>query len=287
MVAEVYECADVMPRAGSPIGRERVFTLFDQRSKSNNLRVHAGPPRHSGSAKLADDPVLSVISPAHTDRLEPLQPIVRQSVNEAVYRELRNKLMHGEFPAGRLLGIQHLADALGTSTMPVREALRRLIAEQGLEPMRNGTTRVPLITRARLNDMRRARVLIEGTVTEWAAPKLSVASLDRLEQLAIEITHARRTREGVPASLEKNRVFHFTIYEAAASPVMTAMIESLWLQSGAYLREKRELLHNNKQPADHLHEFTVQAIRKGDYRRARECIETDVSWVFDRLDPGA
>lgn len=226
----------------------------------------------------------SAVPATRADRLEALQPIPRQSVNEAVYQALRNKLMHGEYRAGQVLGIQYLADAMGTSTMPVREALRRLVAQQGLEPMRNGTTRVPLITRVRLNDMRRARVLIEGTVTEWAAPKLSAASLDRLEQLAIEITAARRSREGVAVSLEKNRIFHFTLYEASGSPVMTAMIESLWLQSGAYLREKRELLHTDKHPADRLHESTVDAIRKGDFARARECMEKDVSWVFDRLD---
>jgi DNA-binding GntR family transcriptional regulator len=217
------------------------------------------------------------------DPLTALQPIVRQSVNESVYRALRNKLMHGEYRAGQVLGIQSLADALGTSTMPVREALRRLVAQQGLEPMRNGMTRVPLITGERLADMRRSRVLIEGTVTEWASPRLDAAALDMLAKLAQDITQARRTPGGVATSLEKNRVFHFTIYAAAGSPVMMAMIESLWLQSGAYLRDTRELLHSNTLPPDLLHEATVTAIRSGDHARARQCIEQDVTWVFDRL----
>ena len=47
------------------------------------------------------------------DPLTALQPIVRQSVNESVYQALRNKLMHGEYRAGQILGIQYLADALG------------------------------------------------------------------------------------------------------------------------------------------------------------------------------
>ncbi|UPL21714.1 GntR family transcriptional regulator [Alcaligenes faecalis] len=215
--------------------------------------------------------------------LEAFQPIVRQSVNEAVYQALRNKLMHGEYRAGQVLGIQYLADALGTSTMPVREALRRLVAQQGLEPLPNGTTRVPLITKACLSDIRRARVLIEGTVTEWAGPFLTPSVLDQLEQLAQEITQERRTPKGVASSLEKNRIFHFTIYGAAQSPVMLAMIESLWLQSGAYLRETREQLHN-EDSADHLHESTVKALRAGKFAQARQYIQEDVSWIFDRLD---
>ncbi|MGO3132208.1 MAG: GntR family transcriptional regulator [Alcaligenes sp.] len=222
-------------------------------------------------------------APSTSAPLEAFQPIVRQSVNEAVYQALRNKLMHGEYRAGQVLGIQYLADALGTSTMPVREALRRLVAQQGLEPLPNGTTRVPLITKACLSDIRRARVLIEGTVTEWAGPYLTSALLDQLEQLAREITQERRTPQGVASSLEKNRIFHFTIYGAAQSPVMLAMIESLWLQSGAYLRETRELLHN-KDSADQLHESTVKALRAGKFTEARQYIQEDVSWVFDRLD---
>lgn len=215
--------------------------------------------------------------------LEAFQPIVRQSVNEAVYQALSNKLMHGEYRAGQVLGIQYLADALGTSTMPVREALRRLVAQQGLEPLPNGTTRVPLITKARLSDIRRVRVLMEGMVTEWAGPHLSSSTLNQLERLAREITQERRTPKGVASSLEKNRIFHFTIYGAAQSPVMLALIESLWLQSGAYLRETRELLHN-KNSADQLHESTIKALRAGNFSEARQYIQQDVSWVFDRLD---
>jgi len=130
-----------------------------------------------------------------------IKPVVRSSVSDAVYQTLRNKLMHGEYPAGQLLGIQDLANALETSTMPVREALRQLVAQQGLEPMRSGTVRVPLITPERLDDIRRSRVLVEGTVTEWAGPRLTARQLDGLERLAAEITVARRSREGLVDSL--------------------------------------------------------------------------------------
>lgn len=221
---------------------------------------------------------------AAPDALSMLTPITRSSVNESVYQALRTKLMHGEYLAGQPLGIQYLADALGTSTMPVREALRRLVAQQGLEPLPNGTTRVPLITRESLIDIRRSRMLIEGTAVEWAAPHLSSAQLDTLERLSGEITEARRTREGIPISLEKNLIFHFTLYQAAQSPVLMATIESLWLQSGAYLRATREFLHTDEQPADRLHEQCVAALRAGDATTARQRIEEDISWIFDRLN---
>ena len=60
--------------------------------------------------------------------------------------------------------------------------------------------------------------------------------------------------------------------------------QTVFLQSGAYLRDKRELLHSAEQPPDLLHESTIAAIRRGDHARARQCIEQDVTWIFDRLD---
>lgn len=213
-----------------------------------------------------------------------LKPIVRASVAESVYRSLRDGLIDGAYLPGQTLGLQAVAQALGTSTMPVREAFRRLVVQQGLQPMANGSTRVPLISVERLDDVRRARVLIEGTVTEWAAPRLAPAQLDALEALADEISTLRRSPQAVAVSLEKNRDFHFAIYAAADSPVMMALIESLWLQSGPYLRATREFLHDATLSADRLHEQTIAAIRKRDYARARKLIETDVCWIFDRLN---
>jgi ArsR family metal-binding transcriptional regulator len=52
-------------------------------------------------------------------------------------------------------------------------------------------------------------------VTEWAGLRLKAVRLEVLERLADEITQARRSKEGVPVSLEKNRVFQFTIYRVA------------------------------------------------------------------------
>lgn len=46
----------------------------------------------------------------------PKEPIIRTSVHDAVYQVLRNRIMHGVYRAGQVLGIQELADNLDTST---------------------------------------------------------------------------------------------------------------------------------------------------------------------------
>ena len=102
-----------------------------------------------------------------------LTPVARETVQTQVYRELRKALMHGRFTPGQVLTIVELSKSLNTSTMPVRDALSRLISEQALQAMPNRSVRVPLIDAARLMDLRRARTLIEGEALALAAPRLT------------------------------------------------------------------------------------------------------------------
>ena len=88
-----------------------------------------------------------------------LAPVGRETVQDRVYGEMRRALIGGFFEPGQVLTIRQLADALMTSTMPVREALGRLISEQALEALPNRQIRVPPMTLYRLSDLLRANGL--------------------------------------------------------------------------------------------------------------------------------
>ena len=209
-----------------------------------------------------------------------LEPVTATSVHDAVYQALCRRLMHGVYQAGQVLGIQDLADDLNTSTMPVREALRRLVAQKALEPTRSRSVRVPLITAERLLDLRRVRLLVEGQAIEWATPRVASADIDVLRQLATDIQTARID---LTVSLELNRRFHFMIYQAAQSQVMLGVIESLWLQSGPYLRAVREHCGLEREAVDDHHHAVAEALGKGNAVEARHALEADISWPFDQL----
>ena len=102
-----------------------------------------------------------------------LSPVGRETLHDRVYAELRRSLIHGMLDAGASLRIQDLAETLQTSTMPVREALGRLVSEQALESLPNRTVRVPVITREKLDDLARARCLIEGELVAVALRNLT------------------------------------------------------------------------------------------------------------------
>ena len=71
-----------------------------------------------------------------------LAPIDVTTVQERVYQSLRLGLLRGEFLPGEQVSIRGLAEVLGTSAMPVREAVARLIAERAIEQTGPRTLRV-------------------------------------------------------------------------------------------------------------------------------------------------
>jgi DNA-binding GntR family transcriptional regulator len=216
-------------------------------------------------------------------RRRTLSPVGRETLHDRVYAELRRSLIHGMFDAGEVLRIVELSETLQTSTMPVREALGRLVSEQALEALPNRSVRVPLITRERLDDLARARCLIEGQVTALALPHLSAADFDRLRQLTVACEAAFRSDEADKAhrTSELNHDFHFAIYRAAGSAVLIPIVESLWLQSGPYVRAAAQIHDEQRDiPATHFHWELIAALERGDADGSTRALTDDITRSF-------
>ena len=213
-----------------------------------------------------------------------LAPISRENIQGRVYAELREALMTGAFVPGRAMSIQALADTFGTSTMPVREALRRLVAEQALQIQRNRSVMVPLLTEPKLNDLLRVRKVVEGSAVEWATYYVDDALLARLRELCDQVRAAAeegRTRD----YLVRNREFRFAIYERAGSAVILPVIESLWLQIGPFLN----LLYFEGRLDSNIEYFeeVIAALRARDATAARDALDRDMEvaagYILDRM----
>jgi DNA-binding GntR family transcriptional regulator len=215
-----------------------------------------------------------------------LAPVGRETLQERVYAELRRSLIHGVFEAGEVLRIQNLAETLKTSTMPVREALARLVSESALEALPSRSVRVPLITRERLDDLARARRLIEGELTALALPHLTQADFDELRRLTTACEAAFRSEDPDKAHVtsEWNHAFHFTVYRAAGSAVLIPIVESLWLQSGPYVRTAARI-HDERRdvPAAHHHWALIEALERGDEAGAIAALRQDITRSFDLI----
>lgn len=204
----------------------------------------------------------------------------RTTVQDNVYAQLRQALMWGSFEPGAHITIAGLSEQFGTSHMPVREALRRLAAECGLDVARNGSVRVPPVSRAQLDDLCRARKALEGLATECAAAVIPEPKIE--EALAIAREHERLGRAGeVYAMLRKNQEFHFAIYENAGSDVLPQLIEMLWLRFGPYMRMLSDLvkrqMEEGRLPDYSTHHYSIlDALRARNAVGARDFMVRDI-----------
>ncbi|MGI4848310.1 MAG: GntR family transcriptional regulator [Janthinobacterium lividum] len=212
----------------------------------------------------------------------------RATMQETIYMDLRRSLMHGHFEPGHLLTIQALADEFGCSTMPVREALRQLSVENGLNALPNGTIQVPRVTHKRLQDLFAVRVKLEDMATALACEQMDEALLRRLRRLIDEHELAIK-HDGVYPTLEKNLEFHFLIYNAAGSEVLSQLIETTWLQFGPYMRVMSRHIEESADTAYltkgiERHRQLLDALERGDVEGARLAMQADIRETYELLN---
>ena len=238
---------------------------------------------------MADNPKVLTVDSAPSlirgDRGQ-LTPVVRETVQDRVYHELRRALIYGLFDPGQVLIIQDLAALLQTSTMPVRDALSRLISEQALEALPNRSVRVPVIDQKRLDDLLQARIVIEGAALAMAAERITAADIEALKPLIGRYDEAMSSRDTYPIEdeLELNKSFHFQIYQHSGSDVLFPIIESLWLQSGPYVRATvLKFDPQSEISALHYHREILAALEAGDAEAAKAALASDIGRAFELL----
>jgi DNA-binding GntR family transcriptional regulator len=194
-------------------------------------------------------------------------------MQDRVYRQLVSMILDGDIEPGRTVTIASIADAFQVSAMPVREALHRLTAAKALTVVAGRSVGIPPLTVGRLSDLKRVRVEVEGLAAEWAAANVDGAILARLDEL-IGTMSSYVGPDDPKKFLPVNRAFHFTVYEAAGSEALLAMIESLWLQIGPYLSMLRG--SGNWRTANRQHQALRDALAKGDGKAARAAVRADI-----------
>ena len=201
-----------------------------------------------------------------------------ETLQEWTYRQIRSAIMTGAFAPGVSVTLRGLAGILGVSPMPVREALRRLVAEQALELLPNRRISVPAMTAARFDELCATRITLECLAAERAILGVSAADLSYMREVDESLNQALIRGDIVDALLQ-NRNFHTRLYTAAPSQVLFPMIENLWLQFGPFMRSVLEKVSIDFKSGHYVvdrHQETLSAIEKRDAFALRVAIEADI-----------
>ncbi|WP_336220336.1 GntR family transcriptional regulator [Citrobacter amalonaticus] len=185
--------------------------------------------------------------------LEKLQHI---SLTTQVEKGLKDRLSIGALRPGTRLITKNIAEELGISITPVREALLRLVSSSALAIAPAQAFMVPDINMMRFNEIIHIRSELEGMAVAAAAGQVTPERMEILQSLlaAYQQSFVNGTTE---ERLLANRAFRFKIYQFANMPILTELIEQLWVRMGPSLHflydaAEKETLRNNVEQYQHL-----------------------------------
>lgn len=109
--------------------------------------------------------------------------LFRQSGAESIFQLLRMRIIRGEFPPGVPMREVELAESLGVSRTPIREALRLLYGERLVTRQPTGGFAVASMDESEMREVCSVRAVLEGLAAREAAAKIDDAELDTLSSL--------------------------------------------------------------------------------------------------------
>lgn len=189
-------------------------------------------------------------------------------LRDVVFNTLRQAILKGELKPGERLMEIALAERLGVSRTPIREAMRKLELEGLVVMIPRRGAQVANITEKDLNDVLEVRIALENVAIEKACKRMSEEEMGRLWLAAKEFKHT--ISEGNLVKLaEADVAFHEIIYRASDNKRLIQVLNNLREQIYRYRVEYLK----DAQTRDVLvqeHEELTQAIKDRDVARAQE-----------------
>jgi DNA-binding GntR family transcriptional regulator len=207
-----------------------------------------------------------------------MQPFATKS--EFAYLTLRNKILSGELAPGETINQATLAPAIGVSTTPLREALRRLKSEGLVELDAHRDARVTMLTAEEARDLLEMRRSLDPLAVALAAERRTKDDI-RAIRTAAEGLQPLRSDPAVP-HLIAHRRFHTALYLASHNDLLIGALDGLWDKADRYRRlglvPERGQAERDQKAAEHaaLLDCVVAGDAEGAAQIMRQHIDTSL-----------
>lgn len=162
-----------------------------------------------------------------------MRRITATSVVDQVTSEIRRSILSGVLLPGQELALRELAARLGVSTIPVREALRRLEGQGLLVASSRRSSRVAPLDAADLHGIYRLRLALEPEIAGRSCLLLGDLELDELDAMAASLGDGQRGEEEI---YRAHHDLHLRLLAPAATAWDVRTLENLWRAAERYLR---------------------------------------------------
>jgi DNA-binding GntR family transcriptional regulator len=186
----------------------------------------------------------------------------RQPLGQAIASRLREAILDGHLPPGTPIRQEALAQHLGTSRIPVREALRQLESEGMLTLVPHSGARVARLDLSEHIELYRIREALEPMAIAESAERLTEAQLSELSDLADLIENSRSDPQ---EWIRHDRTFHLLSYAAAPFPRLLRMIHGFWNTTQQYRRAHLSTFTERTFDIIHMeHRMILEALERHD-----------------------
>lgn len=202
------------------------------------------------------------------------------SLSKRVYKYLRDAITEGKYRSGECLTELKIAEELGVSRTPVREALKQLEQEDLIVSQPNRGVIVNAITTEDIQDVFLIRRLLEGQAAFWAAQRISAEQLDRLEE-TVELMDLY-TRKGNSDHLVRlDTDFHEVLFEASHSRTLKNILANL--HQNIHMARQSSLTYPGRaEKSLSEHRQILDALKRHDADSAKRCAEAHIDGAASR-----
>ena len=191
---------------------------------------------------------------------------LRTSTAEAVTNQMRMDLLDGTIPAGSRILARSLAERFQVSIVPVREAIKRLVAEGLLVSSPQRATFAAEIGFEDISGVYDVRQILEVELARRAVALADDAAIKKCDDALAALLSADLRK---PEFFEAHRWFHWCLIEPAASTVARQVLERLWTNVDRYMSMAIRS-HDNRQKKAYRTNFDQAHTKLAELFRARD-----------------
>ncbi|MDE6313770.1 MAG: GntR family transcriptional regulator [Lachnospiraceae bacterium] len=192
----------------------------------------------------------------------------KYSLRGRVYHQIREDIINGHYKKNEELREAAIANELGISRTPVREALRQLELEGLVVIVPNKGAYVRGFTDKDIHDIYMIRSLLEGLCAKWAAENITEEQMRALEE-SVDLSEFHLQKGNVEQFIDQDSRFHELMYQASGSKIL----EDLLTDYHQYIKLVREASIAAKNRSGHTnieHRNIMTAIKEKDGDRAEK-----------------
>ena len=206
-----------------------------------------------------------------------LKQINKHTLWDKAYFSIKSALLAGKYAPGERIILRKVAQDLGISLTPVRDAINRLVAENVLDRGgvgQGGGASVPSLNAWEFNQLMLIRIGLEPIAAEASVKNATKSEISHIEKYFEQMKVLAKSRN-LSSYLDAHNKFHFGIYKLANQEILLQAIEATWLRCGPTLNLALPEYNPGQKRHEH-HLAALSALKQGNGKKLAQAIFADI-----------